>query len=744
MVIVFLALLLTDYFYIGLSPLSCLMVVWKSITKSFLSLLLVVLLCLNHFAFSGEAASSPTPSDTWVDATFDLMVVNGTVFDVDVKLNAHKIKIFDESYSAEEIRQRYDEDGAAFKLVLYNSVESLLEEVFNDCELTISRPTVDENSLASTGGVNPFNPPVVFHMDCRVSLTPAFFDVENITSIGNLVDGVLDMGGRVVYSFGFSADVGWNVTYSFFLPKAMRTTEVKGGILSLSGDEITWEVENWDGNEEKTEDGSFVLKYVNPTSSFDHESITMDVSFDLRPLRYTRLNCTFNVYAVNLTKLTQPPSVVSGLSFIPADGVRLFVDEGLFSWDEFYSKVFEPLREVAEESLSSSLNITFNPVVKVNVSSTSNCSQPYDTSKMDVSPPLSAVVSDDVDLKVCNLSARALLGFVYAGGTVELSKYSIPVGDMGYPFVAHLVLPDDVNGGVSWNFSSPLNTSLWCSGAPHYKGERVERVVEGDLKSIDLDLTSVLTGKSDVIVTVDATEYYNIYHVKPPAEFVLPREIHISQINADLMRLCLEEGVFSDESFQMFLSNQEKTAEQHFLSMFGVPDVKAYIDKNKLGESMSWDGDVSDMSDEKPFTVPSYTHISYNTGFRFSLIPFSFVVENQSIVCSGVPGERVVYRVVLPRGVDVLCNETGVFINRTDDGREVIEIVFDENAGNETRVISYSLKASPMFVVLTFLPCLVGLLIIILLVVILVMVRRRRRRAPPVYRQDETTPPSQK
>ncbi|HEC81388.1 MAG TPA: hypothetical protein ENI42_03040, partial [Thermoplasmatales archaeon] len=141
-----------------------------------LALFLFVLTCLNQFPFPVEGEDdSSTYADTWVDATFDVTVVNGTVFDVDVELDAHRITIFDESYSAEGIRQNYEEDGAAFKLVLYNGVESLMEEVFEGCDLVVNRPYVDENSLMLTGG-NPFVPPVVFYMECRVSLTPVFFN----------------------------------------------------------------------------------------------------------------------------------------------------------------------------------------------------------------------------------------------------------------------------------------------------------------------------------------------------------------------------------------------------------------------------------------------------------------------------------------------------------------------------------------------------------------------------------------
>jgi len=85
-------------------------------------------------------------------------------------------------------------------------------------------------------------------------------------------------------------------------------------------------------------------------------------------------------------------------------------------------------------------------------------------------------------------------------------------------------------------------------------------------------------------------------------------------------------------------------------------------------------------------------------------------------------------------------------VNRTSDGRTFIEVVFDETEGNLTTIIvSYSLKASSVFVVLTFLPCIVGMVVLIVLAAVIVVIRRKRRKAAPVYKEEDfVPPPSQK
>lgn len=723
------------------------MVVWNNIVKHSLALLAVTLLLgLSWLLFPVKGSTQPTDAETWVDAFFDITFINGTFLDVNIKLNAHKIKIFDKSYNASEIRTRYDEDGAAFKLVLYNYIESLLDDsVFPHCENEIGRPYVDEDSLLQTSG-SPYDP-IVFYMDCNISLTTAFFDVENISSIGDFVNGILDMGGSVSYSFDFVADVGWNITYNFILSEAMEAVEVEEGSLSLSGKKITWEIDNWDGNEEKTEKGRFTLKYSNPTSKFESEDIYLDISFDLREVEKTSLTCTVQITAVEVTDLVSLPSFVSDLSYVPADGVRLLVQEGLLSWETVHSKIFNPLKEEVEGSLTTSLNVSLNLLLAVNTSTTSNCSSPYDPFEMNGNPPLSSTLSDEVYLRFCNISSRAFFGFVYAGGVAQLSEEDISLGDLGYPYTAHLVLPPDVVGSCSWNKSSYLDTSVRYDAAPHYGDEKMEWYIEGELKSIDLDLASMLTGKSDVVTTVDARDSYNIYHITPPEDFKLPERISISQINADLIRVCIEENVFDEETLQNYFAHQKQLAEQHLSQTFGIPDIEGYIDDGRLAESKKWDGNVQEMDDEKPFTIPIYTHFSYKTGFKFSFIPFSFTIGNQSIVCSSIPGQKVVYRFFFPKGLDVVCNDTlnMISINRTSDGRTFIEVVFDGTEGNLTTIVSYSLKASPVFVVLTFLPCIIGMVVLIVLVAVVVVIRRKRRRAVPVYKEEDfVPPPSQK
>lgn len=724
------------------------MVVRNNIVKPSLASLTVTLLCLSWLLFTGKGSTQPTDTETWVDASLDITFINGTFLDVNIKLDAHRIKIFDKSYNASEIRTRYGEDGAAFKLVLYNHIESILDDsVFPYCENEIGRPYVDEDSLLQTSG-NPYDP-VVFYMDCNISLMPAFFGVENIiSSIGDFVNGVLDMGGGVSYSFDFVADAGWNITYNFILSETMEAVEVEEGSLSLSGKKITWEIDNWGGNEEKTEEGGFTVKYSNPTSKFENEDIYLDVSFDFTGVEKTSLTCTIQVTAVEVTDLVSLPSFVSDLSYVPADGVRLFVQEGLFSWETVHSKIFDSLKKEVERDLAASLNISFNPVITVNTSTTSNCSSPYDPSEMDGVPPLSSTLSDDVYLRLCNISSRAFFGFVYAGGVAQLSEEDISIGDLGYPYTAHLVLPPDVDGSCSWNKSSYLNTSVRYDAAPCYGDEKVERYIEGELKSIDLDLTSILTGRSDVVATIDARDSYIIYHITPPEEFKLPERISISQINADLIRLCIEEKVFDERTLQNYFAHQKQLAEQHFSQVFSIPNIEGYIDEWRLVESREWDGNVREMNDEKPFIIPIYTRLSYKTGFKFSFIPLSFTISNQSIVCSSIQGEKVFYRFFFPKGLDVVCNDTlnMLSVNRTSDGRTFIEVVFDETEGNLTTIIvSYSLKASSVFVVLTFLPCIVGMVVLIVLAAVIVVIRRKRRKAAPVYKEEDfVPPPSQK
>ncbi|HDO19646.1 MAG TPA: hypothetical protein ENG74_02860 [Thermoplasmatales archaeon] len=721
------------------------MVVWKEISVS-PTVLAVAIAIFLPLALTGFLSSAQGSEEIWVDALFNFEFLDGANLSMELKLDVHKITVFDRVYSAEDIRDNYGETGAAFGLKLFEYVrDTLRDRVFSGCNVEIGIPYVDEASLSYSSS-NPYNPPVTFYIDGNISLTGEFFDYQ-ISSVDKFLNGILDMGGCVKYSFEFLSPPGWNISYNFGTPEYIEIREVEKGILSPEGNDVRWEMENWNGMEEKALDGYVVLREKQPTSDLQNDDLRLDINFDLRDIDVTHFRCTLQVNAVDVSHLLDLPDFVSDLDVIPSDGIRLFADLGIISWDDVYSNVIAPFKEDVEgkiKNLFGDVDITFN----VNLSSTSNCSHPFNITHMDIHPPISANLSGELEKFVYNISTKMFLGFIYAGGSATLTDDDLGLLTIGYPFTAHVTLPEDLSQEVEWNDSTSLNSTLEYANAPLYEDERTARIIDMEIKSIDLDLIGLFTGKAEVINRFDAKDKYLIYRIKPYNGIKAPESISIDFLNADLIRLCIEEKLFSREVIDSLFNERMLLAEQAFSQTLGVPELKVYPDERGFDESLEWDGDIRNMDDAYPIVIPIYSSIPKKATFSFSLFPFSFKVHNMSFECRNIPGQSTKYRFVFPPGVKVECNDSSgiVSINTTSDNKVVVEVQFDGYEDIEGITISCSMDIPPLMVFTIFLPFLLIIFVIAILIVIVVTIKRKWGgrikpvRAPPQY-QEEYRPP---
>ena len=706
------------------------LMVRRKIAKAGSFLVVFILLSTTFFLLPIKASSST--AETVVNATFDITFLDGVNLSIKVKLDSYRIKIFGESYNTSQIRASYDENKGAFKQVLYSYVEDAINHVFSNCTSELGRPYVDENSLSGNS-----NSPVVFYMDCTVSLTSKFFGTS-IPYISDFVNGFLDSGGVISYTFNFYANTGWNNTYHFITTDKMEIIEVnQNGILSLSGKEVTWTIENRLGTEAKQGRGTFKVRYENPTSAFDAEDIHLDIYFDFSEIERARFNCTINVNACRINSFVDMPSFVSQATFLPSDAIRMLVKQNLTNWEAIYTNIFAPIKKNVGNVLNNSFNISTNLLFNFNLSTTENCSTPYNTSKIDASPPITGVLSDYLNIPLCGISPRAFFAFVYGGGTGKITEDDIPLYGINHPFDAHLVLPEGLNGTATWNVTTPLNTTIYCSNALKYEEEKITRDIEVNLRNLDLDLISILTGKSNVVATIDVGYNQNLYHLLLQPEFTIPSCISIPYINSDLLRVCIEESIFKNMSG--FYDRQREFAEQHVAEIFDLSDVDVYVDQAELDNNLQWDKNIKQMDDEEPFVVPLSAHISYKTDFDFSLSSFSLNIKNQTLHLKGIPGQDVTYKFVLPKGIEIRCNDS---LNRTtiiplDDGGTLIEVMFGKDEGDQETILYYSLKTSPLFTLVVFLPLILTLIIVVALFALLFYIRKRRRRLPPAPPKEE-------
>ncbi len=97
------------------------------------------------------------------------------------------------------------------------------------------------------------------------------------------------------------------------------------------------------------------------------------------------------VNKVNVSPYTVLPAFVTGLGSIPADGVRLFIENGLLSWTDLFENTIQPIEQqttaiIANSSFQQNLSLSF----QWDVETTLNCSTPYNITQMDASPAIQA------------------------------------------------------------------------------------------------------------------------------------------------------------------------------------------------------------------------------------------------------------------------------------------------------------------------------------------------------------------
>ena len=487
------------------------------------SLITVVLILFSFFMVNVTTADDTI--DNIVVADFYIDFVTGTNLDLEIIMDTHRLTT-DETYTEDEIKNADDLKLGAFSFLLYQMLERQLDETFKNADiLNFSIPTFDGDK---------------FSEQLNIKLTTSFFGLNNSVNVDDLINGVLDMGAVVNYSLNLQVEPGWNITYTIRLGQNLGYKRTTGNV---DGDDIEWSVKNWDGN---TPSGSaeIELKMDNPTTpALESEDIYLEFILDSKNVEPTSLVANILVKSTDIGSYNVLPSFIYNLDIMPADGIRLFVDNGFFTWDECYDNTIEPLREnikstIEKSSFNQTLDITFSWDTKT----TTDCLVPYEISNMDDKPSVKAILTDcQVDLQIFNISSRALFGLVNSGAEADVSEEDVNFGDdlenIGYDYNVTLYLPDslylDGENIYTWNNSIPVSGGFGSDVATSYTEEKKNTIIEIEVETTDLNLLSFLTGKTELTLGLDLkkTRNYNVTAV--PNQFTLPEKISVDYLNSD-------------------------------------------------------------------------------------------------------------------------------------------------------------------------------------------------------------------
>jgi len=661
-----------------------------------------------------------------VNANFDIEFVTGTDLKIIVNLDVDEVIIFDTKYDSNSIQTASNNDletMGAIKLRLRQLIKSQIESSFEfaSVDALISKPTYNNTE---------------FHDEYGIALTSAFFDLNEMVNSNDFINGVMDMGAVVNYTFNLQAEPGWNNEYVFTLPSSIDYKRTTG---SVNGNKIKWDVKNGDGNNPNTLAEVSIKLTDSTTSGLETEDIQLEFVIDDREGKKTILKTNILANHIDIRDYNIMPEFINELKIMPSDGIRLFTDNNFLSFEELYNRTIKIVEEVSISKIeNSSHNQTLNTTFSWDDNTTTNCSIPYEISNMDSNPPIKASITDvDFYLQICGISSRALYGLVNAGAKANISANDVNFGDnlesIGYEYTGILYLPDnlylDKKNIYNWNQNTPIAGRFESDVAHSYSNEKIDTIVEIDVRTTDFNLLSFFTGEMEMNFGLFLKETQNYGVILIPNEFNLPEKISMDYLNADSLRLCIEEKIFEEDNIVNFLDNNNQLFENRIMSILKLSKVEGSVDRGAFDESLNWDEDIANMDALTPVKVLSYSHSSYPVSFGLSFLPPNFEILKQYYNFTGIQNQNVTYKMIFPQGISVSVSDSlnMATVGKTDDGREYIEISFDASESGLTDTVSCKIIPSTFFILGLFMPCILSLIITIILVVVIYIVRKRRK-----------------
>ena len=212
--------------------------------------------------------------DSIVNATFTVEMISATDFKINIEMDVDRISVFGTTYDSSSIQTLAAssevtdiETMGAIKLSLDQMIDSQIEEIFEGA-------TVDALSGRPSYAAG------LFESDYSVNLTAEYLDLNESVNVYNFVNGILDMGANISYSFNLIAEPGWNNTFTFHLSDEMSLNYTNTVNVNVDNDIITWIVFNWHGLS-SGQVAELSVYFTDPTTSQTHvEDIFLKFELD--------------------------------------------------------------------------------------------------------------------------------------------------------------------------------------------------------------------------------------------------------------------------------------------------------------------------------------------------------------------------------------------------------------------------------------------------------------------------------
>jgi len=706
---------------------------------------MILLLSSHFFSLIGTAADS----DNLVVANFDIVLVSGTQMILDITVTPKKLTT-DRVYFHSDILSATSEELGALKYAVFLMLKDQLSTIFRGV-------TLNNFSL-------PTHKAGVFTESLDLTLNSVFFNMNATVNAQDFVNGFLDMGASISYVFPFSAEPGWNNTYTIVLSPEMILEAANTVDVSSDGTSLTWKVENWYGNGVLAE-GKLSIKEISPSTTLEKEDISVLFEIDSSTPSTIKLDSKIITKSLDLEPYGVLPSFISKIDYLPADGIRLLIKNQLLSWQDIFNTTYQPITQhIITVIQNTSFNQTYDALFSWDPETTTNTTRPYNTSNMDTSPPLTGILSDKkIDFSYLGISGRAFYGLLNAGATATLTANDINFGTnlqtLNYPYTITLILPANVyidnKEIITWSNATEFSGNFTSQNNQQNPPteEHIEEYLTIDISKMDLNILGLITGtlEMNTAVTITSDEYQFI--TSPPQGLTLPTKLHLDLLNADALRLCIDEYIFTPEQIINYFQEKKECFNTEYRSLINNLELNSIIDEQIFFNSLEWDGDITSMDALNPIQTTITSKSLHPTKLNISLLPPSLEIANQTFHLTGIPKKTVVYTILFPKGISIEplnINTSNIHQDQNAEGRQFIEYTIPPTNSQLSQTLTFHLTASPFYVISILLPLLLSIALVIILILLIYFFRKKRQGKipkhshpppPDYYNQNNYIPP---
>ncbi len=704
---------------------------------------LAFLLVLFLMAMAGGAvAQDRTPSE--MDVICDI-AVDHSDFDVQVvtfALLVHEYDINGTGRPADDIRNSTSLQNEVIAAAVQRS-EGILDIAFPNSVIDQVSATYDQSSLDEAQDTDPseYHPVVAMDLTFEVNSTKGTYDMFgfDIRSIDDLIRGTLNMGGSFERDILLGSPEGWNTTYyvSFdtgHVPSATSPVQ--------TGSPLVWHLDNTMGTISSAILDQYMVIQDDPTGDIATKQVEapnhIDIIVDMPEYRTLDIGGEAVIYGESVDELgITLPNTIS-IDRLNADGMRLYVDNGLTTWDQIEFEIDSELvgdgsGGGVEDTLSETFNTQMTLGFHLDNATTRGATDDdrYNVDDMDSQVPIRGVITaptTEPDI-YGDFDDHTIQGFMNGGAK---SYFDFEIDLDGYTYLIEFSLPKKLryeSSTVSFNETAGERYRYEFSGedggfypgfmvgaeAPNYDSNRTKLDVELDIYEVNL--------WEGLAVYYRLKAIGKLYIMEPPEDVKeeIPDTMVLEYMSADLVRLAYEKDLLTDEEVEAI----EDDLLEEFTNQSG--DLMGDEANVTLG-SLNLGYDINDMDENPPITIKlissgSQSLLGGGGGDNGGNGDEQLIGKTLNMSLGSIEGWNTTYRLTMPKGIEFTeASSEEADIKIVNGGRTLVVNPYEEIDEAE---FQFRIEIGPQF---CYTLCWPFILIFLLIVLVKILLKYRKYR----------------